>query len=150
MELIEQNIIFSGDLEFRIQKTYRKISTTRYDYDAILIVQFNGAHGHGSGGNTNSNFMRTVVAAAMGLNFFNGFILDLTGLEYSFGDSLFSVIELPKKIRGEDLLYRIIVSEKCEKGLLSLLDYMRVRNDFFTVKALDIGAREIFKTLATG
>jgi len=145
IELREQSLTLSGNLDFKLLKNYREISKGRYD--AILIVQFSGDHGYGSGGNDNSGFMRTVVAAAMGLNIFNGFILDLRELEYSFGDSIYSVIDLPFKIIDKDFPYRILVSDKCEKGINSLLEWAQTNNTFAIEKDLNIGIQEIYKIL---
>ena len=145
MELRSLSLALAGDLDFRILKSYRKISD--HKYHAIMIVEFSGDHGYGSGGNRNSDFMRTIVAASLGLYLCNGFILDLRRLTYEFGDSLLSVLNLPLKLRGSGLEYRVLVSDICDKGIESLLEFGQVKEKFQTRRDLEPCIEEIYDHL---
>ena len=145
MELRSISLALAGDLDFRIFKSYHKIRGRKYH--SILIVEFSGDHGYGSGGNRNSAFMRTIIAASLGLYLCNGFILDLRMLTYEFGDSLLSVINLPLKLRGSGFEYRILVSDVCDKGIESLLEYGQVKEQFQTCRDLEPCIKEIYDHL---
>ena len=123
MEIYNQKIQFSGDVEFSAQKMYLKEENI-----AILLIAFSGNHGCGSGGNKNSSFMKTAIAASMCLTINDGVILDLSRLTYKFGDSILQVLELPLKIKKGYFPYIILVSETCRAGLLSLVSTFGVQD----------------------
>lgn len=145
MELKSLSLTLTGDLDFRVFKSYRQIRDRKYH--AILIVQFCGDHGYGSGGNRNSDFMRTIVAASIGLYLCNGLILDLREITYEFGDSLLSVLGLPLKLRGNGFPYRILISDKCDKGIESLLEFGQVQEQYQTCRDLELCIEEIYGLL---
>jgi hypothetical protein len=81
------------------------------------------------------------------LNLFNGFILDLTELEYTFGDSLMNVIAFPISIKYKDFPYITIVSEKCAQGLNSLLEFEGAAPFFTLENELYLGVQKIYNIL---
>ena len=121
MNLKEQKLELSSDLDFKIFKQYFEIVKNR-KYKAVLIIQFNGDYGEGSGGNKNSEFMKTIISASLGLFLYDSLILDFKKLNYTFGDSLGSVLSLPKKIKGKTAVPKsnlndVLIEDKFKKNI---------------------------------
>ncbi|HNM02576.1 MAG TPA: hypothetical protein PKK05_06650 [Leptospiraceae bacterium] len=125
MNITECRLQTEGDLSFRIQKAYFESGAEKRS-KAVLIIKFAGFHGEGSGGNRNSEFMKTVISASLGLFLSDMLILDLTELKYEFGDSLASVLDIPSGIKSRDYETVLAVSDLCRKGLLSLMEFTQV------------------------
>ncbi|MCB1175946.1 MAG: hypothetical protein KDK36_00050 [Leptospiraceae bacterium] len=125
MELKEISLTLNGNINYKIFKYY----STESSYNS-LIIKFIGSHGYGSGGNLNSLFMKTIISASVGIELFNQFILDLGDFQYEFGDSLFDVLNFPFKKGNPDYEYKIIISDSCEKGIISLIEFEGYQNRF--------------------
>ncbi len=125
MDFTECRLQMEADISFQIRKTYFQSPSTQQK-KAVLIIKFTGSHGEGSGGNKNSEFMKTVISAALGLFISDMLILDLTELKYEFGDSLASVFDIPARIKPKDYETVITVSDLCRQGILSLMDFTQI------------------------
>jgi hypothetical protein len=86
----------------------------------VVAIQFCGKYGYGSLGNGDGRFMAAVTHAVDVAWRPSGLVLDLRELEYEFGNTILEVILFGQGDGGWPPT-RIVVSEKCESGLRSLL-----------------------------
>ncbi len=112
--------------EFRISelstiqyKIYTIESEDRFLSD-ILVIQFDGKHGFGSSGNTDSAYMEAVIEFAKSyFDSLNAIILDFRNLEYEWGDTMGRVIDTA---HCNHLHAALLTSEKCYGGLHTLIE----------------------------
>ena len=141
MNLQEVHISLEGDVDFKVLKAYRQVAPQVYH--ALLITRFIGQAGEGSGGNANSSFLKTVTAASVGLNLYDAVLFDLTALDYTFGDSFAAVLEVPHSVKGTELPVGIVVSDKCEKGIRSLLTYIQKQQLYRIYDSFEQGVEKL-------
>jgi hypothetical protein len=120
MQLVERKLTDLSQLRSRIYGVLDR----EHDTD-VQVVAFEGSYGVGSRGNPDAAFMRAVVAQAAEAWNSIALVLDLRELEYSWGNSLLGVIQAAEQLHGgEDhspFPVKLVVSDKCRDGLLSLL-----------------------------
>lgn len=68
----------------------------------IQVVSFHGPYGVGSAGNNDAAFMRGVVMSAISAWPTGCLVLDLRGLDYSWGGGMLTVIQAPHEFADED------------------------------------------------
>ncbi len=91
-------------------------------YSNLLVMKFVGTYGVGSSGNGDARYMAAVTKAAIEFTEPWGIIYDFTQLSYVWGDMMDYVLSVGKGRWDEgDLPVAIVVSEKCEPAIRSLL-----------------------------
>lgn len=121
MQLVERKLGDLSQLRSRVYGVFDRDMDTH-----IQVIAFSGSYGVGSGGNGDAAYMRSVVAAAVAAWNSIALVLDLRELEYSWGNALLSVIQAAEQLHHGDtddppFPVKIVASDKCRDGLLSLL-----------------------------
>lgn len=123
MQLVERQLSALSQLESRVYGVYDGDLDTH-----VQVVAFSGEYGVGSAGNPDAAYMRAVVTSAAAAWDSVGVVLDLRELEYSWGNALMSVVQAAEYLHQSDddnpFPVRIVVSDKCRDGLVSLFEDM--------------------------
>jgi hypothetical protein len=97
----------------------------------ILIISFHGKYREGSAGNPDAGLIKGIIAT--GISVFDPFsvLIDLTDLEYNWGDALDLSFE-----GTESTTTVVLVSDKCRRAMSTLFHGINtvndiVDNDFF-------------------
>ena len=110
----------------KIQYRFLLADSQEFRYSPLLIVEFTGACGFGSGSNADACFMYAMIAAAFKLWDPICCILDLRGLKYEWGDMMSQLFVPPHDLfsLGEepvDFPFAAVVSDLNREGLTSLI-----------------------------
>ena len=119
MQLTEVKFADLSDISHRIFRHKYPRSGNRVLNDEILVIEFTGKHGLGSEGNGDSLFMATIVKAAMNVWYVDGLVLDLSGLNYEWGNSIGDVLLAAKHLVGRKFPTAVVVSDLCKPALES-------------------------------
>lgn len=96
----------------------------------LLFCKIVGTHRIGSEGNLDSEYIYSKLVAYYYWVKPCSIVLDLTDMEYSWGDRLLKIINFPSEIGRDEqekqLPLLLIVSDKCKEGIASLL---KVKNN---------------------
>jgi hypothetical protein len=117
----------------------------------IQVVAFAGEYGVGSGGNDDAAYMRGIVMAAISAWPTGCLVLDLRGLQYSWGSGLLTVIQAPHEFADEDddNVFPVLVVGSADnlealRGLLETADEDAGRWLFDSMEtALEVAATEV-------
>jgi hypothetical protein len=111
--------------------SFRELSEIEYNlylaerpssYQEIMLVRFTGVSGIGSRGTDDAVFMRTVLVAALDAWSPFGLVLDLSHLDYRWGDDMTGVLCGGDQYCAVSRLpTTVIVSNQCRTGLTSLV-----------------------------
>lgn len=91
------------------------------DYYEILVISYKGKYGFGSGGNNDAQYM--YAKGEFGLNVYDplGVVLNLTELEYEWGDMIDMVFNIgDNHYRELDFPLALVVGDKCKEALGTL------------------------------
>lgn len=87
-----------------------------------LIMTFKGHYGHGSGGNRDARYMTAMTRAAVEFSAPDALVFDFSELAYVWGDMMEAVLGAGQdRWDDEGLPLAVVVSDRCEPGLRSLL-----------------------------
>lgn len=113
MEFTEHRFNELSDIEYRIFTC--DISGDRKA--TALVLQFSGSYGHGSAGNGDGQFMRTITLCALSLWNVDAVIFDLRELDYEWGNTIWGIYGRSFDPSGiGDLPYATVVSDRCRAG----------------------------------
>ena len=113
------------------QITLEALSDVRYSFmtgkhpgksyeKKVVVIQFEGAFGFGSGGNSDATFMRSMGEAGVQAFDPNAIIIDLSALSYEWGDEG-DEMECVFDIGGDRKVpTALVVGEKCRKAIGTL------------------------------
>ncbi|TYA14465.1 hypothetical protein FRY98_01905 [Paenibacillus faecis] len=92
------------------------------EYRRVMILKFIGSYGFGSGGNSDATYMRAMGEAALEAWDPDALILDLSDLDYEWGDMMDYVFDMGVD-KYADLPFpkAMVVSERCEEAIRTLL-----------------------------
>ncbi|WP_154931870.1 hypothetical protein [Gimesia maris] len=103
-----------------------------------LVVSFIGMYQHGSAGSGDGRFMAAMVNAGRTAWLPDALIIDLRGLEYTFGNTILDAINVGF---DEDLGWltptRIVVSPSCREGITSLLEFSKLDPSDWLCSSID-------------
>jgi hypothetical protein len=100
---------------------YMGVSKT-VDYLDIMVIKYSGVYGFGSAGNSDAAFMYAMGKAALAAWEPSAVILDLSDLEYEWGDMLIMVLDIGgDQYRDAIFPTALVVGPKCEEAVRSLL-----------------------------
>jgi hypothetical protein len=120
VELIERRLSDLSKLKSRVHGVVDGQLDTH-----VQVISFEGEYGVGSRGNSDAAYMRAVVMSAAAAWDCIALVLDLRELEYSWGNALLSVIQAAEELGHGDadppFPVKIVASDRCRAGLLSLL-----------------------------
>jgi len=91
------------------------------DGQTVLVVAFEGDYRDGSQGAPDARLMRAVVAGALVATRPDAIVLDLRALGYRWGNNLLDVFIPVAPGHYRSLTYALVVSDRCEAALRSLL-----------------------------
>ena len=69
-----------------------------YRSNRTLVVSFTGQYRDGSGGNPDAAYMRAIVGLGCDLWWHRGLVIDLSALQYDWGDMIESAFDHPSKL----------------------------------------------------
>lgn len=116
MQLHEHRFDELSDIQYRIFTC--DISDERTA--TAMVLRFTGSYGHGSAGNNDGHFMRTVTLSAVSLWMVDAVVFDLRELDYEWGNTIWGMYGRSIDPSGiEDLPFATVVSERCRAGFES-------------------------------
>lgn len=100
----------------------------------ILIAKFDGVYRYGSEGNTDAAFIKAESVRGLAAFDPDGFILDFSGLDYRWGNSLLGVFQIVDELMNEKdeppFPLFVVTSDKCRDALLSLTGRVEDESDW--------------------
>lgn len=119
MDFCERQFEDLSDLQYRVFT-----STPGSEYgDAVLVLEFSGVFGHGSGGHGGGVYMRAITLAAIASWVHDAVIFDLRGLDYEWGNDIWDVFGGPSippfTVEHPQAL---VVSDRCRRGFSTCTD----------------------------
>lgn len=99
-------------------------------YSTILMIKFVGEYGSGSAGNSDADYMSSIIEVANSIFSPDALIINLECLDYDWGDKLLKVFNHPSSFSGsENNCFSVVVGDGCENAVVSLLDDACVEAD---------------------
>lgn len=110
------------DLKSDIKVTYHIGCSDNIEYADILVVKFTGVYRSGSSGNPDATYLYAKGEYGLSSVSCSGLILDMSELEYEYGDMMDAVFGIgAKKYLNKTFPTASIVGPMCKKGISTLM-----------------------------